>query len=112
VSAVLGGNGGTLTLTQTGTEVTAQYSGDTALEGTLRFQATSANSAIALTDQSLATPCYSTTGSTQPAETLPVTAASLLVDGTTLLLTFAGTMGAETSCHGAQVAAGVSCSRQ
>jgi hypothetical protein len=111
-----GGQGGTLTLTQVGTKVTAQYSGDAFLQGTLGFEVASATSALALPDQSLTTPCDVPVGipngATQPPESLPLTAASLAMNGSTLFLSFAGSMGASTSCPGAQLAGSVVCSKE
>jgi hypothetical protein len=105
---------GKLTLTQTGSVVTAKYSGDTSLEGTLNLDVASDTSATAAAGQSMATPCTVplAAGQNQTAEPMPVTAASLLVDGSTLLLSFAGTMGAGTSCAGAREAGTLYCSKQ
>jgi hypothetical protein len=104
------GDHGTLTLTQTGSVVTAKYSGDWALEGTLDLDVTSDTSATAASGQSMATPCPA--GPYQSPEPMPVTAASLVVDGSALLLSFAGTMGASAPCAGALEAGTLYCSKQ
>jgi len=113
---VAAGNNGTLTLTQTGADVTAQYTGDSAIAGTLLLTTTTATTASAAASQSLSVPCNVPIGapsgpSSSPA-TLPVAAGSLAVVGSTLLLSFAGTMDASSSCSGAQVAGTLICAKQ
>jgi hypothetical protein len=105
-----------LTLAQSGGVVTAGYSGDTWLSGSLRFAVTTSTSAIAEPGPTLATPCQvpiSLDGPPPPAgpEPLSVEAASLTMDGTTLFLSFAGTMVGST-CAGAEAAGSLVCSKQ
>ena len=113
-NASSGGNG-TLTLTQTGAEVTAVYSGDPSVAGTLRLVATTATTAGAEANQSLTAPCtvpisIGPEGGPSPTPvTLPIGAGSLAVAGSTLFLSFTGTMDASSSCPGALFAASLIC---
>ena len=113
-----GGTGGTLTLTQTGTEVTAEYDGDSSIAGTIHFTATTATTAIAEENQTLMAPCTvpiapGTGGGPSPTpQVLPIGAGSLSVVGSTLFLSFAGTMGASSSCSGASMGGSLICSKQ
>jgi hypothetical protein len=110
-----GGGSGTLTLTQDGAEVTAQYRDDSSLAGTLHLVATTSTTANAAAGQTLMTPCTvpigTGSGPSKTPETLPITAGSLTISDSTLFLSFAGTMAAGSSCPGAQVAGSVICSR-
>ncbi len=111
-----GGDGGTLLLSQSGATLKAQYSGDKFVTGTLELRLTSATTAIAALDQSLTTACevpigIGVTPSMTP-ETLPVPAASLGIDGSTLILSFSGTMDGGSSCNAAQKAGSLICSPQ
>jgi hypothetical protein len=106
---VAGGRTGALTLTADGAHLTAQYSGDDDLAGTLRFGATSPTTAAAEAGQTLMSPCMATGGQTP--EALPVAAGALTFSDGTLFVSFAGTMPANSSCAGAQVAGSLICSR-
>ncbi len=99
------GASGTLTLTQTGAEVTAQYSGDSYVAGTLHFLATTATTAGAEANQSLTAPCTvpipagpGQSGPSPTPDTLPITAGSLSVNGSALVLSFTGAVGGSSSC--------------
>jgi hypothetical protein len=105
-----------LTLAQSGAVVTAEYSGDSWLSGSLRFAVATSTSAMAGPGQTLATPCQvpiNLNGPPPPAglEPLSVEAASLTMDGATLFLSFAGTMMGPT-CGGAEAAGSLTCSKQ
>jgi len=71
--------------------------------------------ASAAASQTLAVPCAvpigAASGLPSPAA-LPVAAGSLTVVGSTLFLSFAGTMDASSSCSGAQVAGTLICAKQ
>jgi hypothetical protein len=111
---VAGGATGTLTLTEDGAKVTAQYSGDTALSGTLRLAATTSTTARAEAGQTLMAPCMITMGAGLPSRTperVRVAAGSLTFIDSTLFMSFAGTMAGSSSCPGAQVAGSVICSK-
>jgi hypothetical protein len=109
---------GTLTLTQDGADVTAVYSGDSAVTGTLFLTATTATTAIAEANQTMTAPCTVpistvTGGGPSPTPmTLPLTAGSLALVGSTLFVSFTGTMDAGSACPGALLAAGLICSKQ
>jgi hypothetical protein len=114
---VAGGSNGTLTLTQTGADVTAQYTSDSAIGGTMLLTATTATTASPAASQSLTVPCAvpidpsGAPPSLSPSP-LPVAAGSLAVVGSTLFLSFAGTMDARSSCAGADVAGSLICTKQ
>jgi len=114
--AVSGGEG-TLALTQTGAEVTVAYSGDPSVAGTLHLTSTTSTTAIAAADQTLTAPCtvpFSTVTGAGPSPTpvtLPISAGSLALVGSTLFVSFAGTMDASSSCPGALMAASLICSK-
>jgi hypothetical protein len=108
---------GVLTLAQSGAVVTADYSGDSWLSGSLRFAVATSTAATAGPGQTLATPCqvpFSLSGPPPPPgpEPLSVEAASLTMDGTTLFLSFAGTMTGSSTCAGAEAAGSLVCSKQ
>jgi hypothetical protein len=105
-----------LTLAQSGAIVTADYSGDSWLRGSLHFSVATSTAATAGPGQTLATPCqvpFSIYGPPPPMglEPLSVEAASLTMDGTTLFLSFAGTMMGPT-CAGAEAAGSLVCTKQ
>ena len=111
---VAGGASGTLTLSEDGAKVTARYSGDTSLAGTLRFTATTSTTARAEAGQTLMAPCLSPMGTGRPSRTpelLPIAAGSLTMIDSTLFMSFAGTTADSSSCPGAQVAGSVICSK-
>jgi hypothetical protein len=108
---VAGGGTGTLMLTEDGAKVTAQYSGDSSLAGSLRFAATTSTTASAEAGQTLMAPCMGTGRPAGMPEMLHIAAGSLTMIDSTLFLSFAGTMANSSSCAGAQVAASVICSK-
>jgi hypothetical protein len=100
---VAGGGAGTLTLREDGARVTAQYSGDASLAGTLHFTATTSTTAHADAGQSLTAPCMATKGPGGPSrrpELAPIAAGSITIIDSTLFLSFAGTMADSSSCPG------------
>jgi hypothetical protein len=108
---VTGGGTGTLILTEDGARVTAEYSGDASLAGTLHLQARSAISASAGAGQTMMAPCMGPGRRVRASESLPVAAGSLSEIGSTLFLSFAGVMDEGSSCAGAQVAGAVICEK-
>jgi hypothetical protein len=111
---VAGGATGTMTLMQDGAKVTARYSGDTSLAGTLHFTATTSTTASAEAGQSLMAPCMISKKTGRPSRTpepVPIAAGSLTMIDSTLFLSFAGTMAESSSCPGAQVAGSLICSK-
>jgi hypothetical protein len=109
---IAGGGAGTLTLTANGAEIAGDYSGDKSLSGALRFAATGATTAIAGSGQTMMAPCMLATPAPSSApEPLPIAFGSLVVVGSTLFVTFAGTTAQGSSCPGAQVAGTLICSR-
>jgi hypothetical protein len=107
---ITGGGSGTLALSQDGASVSAQYSGDSSLAGTLRMSVTTSTTANAEAGQTLMTPCVVPTRSQTP-EPLSIAAGALAISDSTLFLSFAGTMAASSSCPDAQVAGSVICSK-
>jgi hypothetical protein len=108
---VVGGGTGTLILTEDGARVTAEYSGDASLAGTLHLQGRSATSASAGPGQTMTAPCMAPGRRVRASESLTVAAGSLSEIGSTLFLSFAGVMGEGSSCAGAQVAGAVICEK-
>jgi len=108
---VTSGGSGTLTLAQDGAKVSAQYLGDASLAGTLSLGVTTSATASADAGQTMMAPCMvpAPTG-TQTPETLSIAAGALAISESKLFLSFAGTMAADSSCPGAQVAGSVICS--
>jgi hypothetical protein len=85
------GGKGTLTVTQSGRVVTAVYTGDLFVNGTLEFVATTDGSAEpAAAGQTLTFLCPAPFGTMQ-SQGLAVASGSLTMDGTTLFLSFSGT---------------------
>jgi len=113
---VAAGGSGTLTLTQTGADVTAEYTGDSTLAGTLVLTAGTPTTASARASQTLTAACDVPMGTGgAPSQTpgpLTIAAGSLAVVGSTLILSFAGTSDARSSCSGAQMAGSLICSKQ
>jgi hypothetical protein len=106
-----GGAAATLTLTQDGTKVSAQYAGDPSLAGTLTLALTTSTTASADAGQALMAPCMlPVSTATQTPAQLPVAAGALAISESTLFLSFAGTMADSSSCPGVQVAGSVICS--
>ncbi len=114
--SVEGGNG-TLTVTQSGVVVTAGYTGDKFLSGTLRFDATTDSSAEPVEgNQSLTFMCFAPfpQASTQM-QPLSLVSGSLTVDGTTLFLSFtaiAEPTSVPTVCDGLKVPGTLTCTSQ
>ncbi len=111
-----GGDGGSLMLTQSGEELAAIYSGDSHVAGSSRWRATTGTTATPDVNQHLTAPCAVLTdpGGT-PSQTpgrLALTSGSLTVFESALFLSFAGVMGADSPCPGAQKAGSLLCSKQ
>jgi len=85
------GGTGTLTVTQSGRVVSAAYTGDLFVSGTLEFVATTDGSAEpAAAGQTLTFLCPAPFGTMQ-SQGLSIASGSLTMDGTTLFLSFSGT---------------------
>ncbi len=113
--AVEGGNG-TLTVTQSGVVVTAGYTGDKFLSGSLRFDATTDSSADPVEgDQSLTFTCFAPFPQISTLQPLSVVSGSLTVDGNTLFLSFVGVAeptDVPTVCDGLRVPGTLTCTSQ
>jgi hypothetical protein len=112
-----GGDGGKLTLSRTGADVVAEYSGDLFVTGTMRLRAATPTAALAEAGQSLATSCDVLLGGVNGglSETrgpLPIAAGSLSIDDGTLFLSFTGYMSKDSICAGAEKAASLICTKQ
>ncbi len=94
----IGGAGasGTLTVTQSGSAVTAAYTGDTFLSGAVDFSLVSSTSAHVVQGQTLQTTCEVSFAMgpppPDPPATLSLAAGSMVLEGQTLLLMYSGTM--------------------
>ncbi len=101
---------GILTVTQTGGVLAADYANDTAVSGSLEFEATNDNAAVqAASSEMIQASCFSP-GAEQglwQTATLAVQSSTLALEGTSLVLSFAG-----TSCNGAQMTGFLLCERQ
>jgi hypothetical protein len=103
------GANGTLTVTQSGLAVTAAYTGDNFISGTVDFSLVTATSAHTVPGQTLQTSCEASfvmgPPPPDPAATLSIAAGSLVLDGQTLLLMYSGSMTSTpsqpTMCPGA-----------
>jgi hypothetical protein len=97
------GGAGTLTLTTDGSGLKAAYNGDTYASGTLRFTITSNRSANPVPGQTIDVACGGIDPTTPMSPNDPtvthVSAGALTTDGTTLYLTFLGTVPSGT-CSG------------
>ena len=107
----VGGATGTLQLTQDGAKVTAQYSGDKSVAGTLHFHAQTSTTAGIVGGQTLLAPCMGVGRPAGTAGVLRLAAGSLTMIDSTLFLSFAGAMADDSSCPGAQVAGSIICSQ-
>jgi len=96
---------GKLTITETGGVLTATYANDSYVEGSLQFVATTQGAAVpATTNQTMQVVCnnpYAPTGNPSPSS-LPVTSSTLTIDGSYVVLSFAGDMTSSSSCPGAE----------
>ncbi|MFO0651184.1 MAG: hypothetical protein U0326_33480 [Polyangiales bacterium] len=101
---------GALTLDQRGATVSARYSGDPSVSGALRFALTTAVSARAEADQSLAAPCQIPMTAAAPAR-LSLTAGSIMVGESTLFLSFLGPL-VGGACPGAEKVGCLLCVRR
>jgi hypothetical protein len=106
---VAGGRSGTLTLAQDRAQLTARYDGDPSLAGTLGLALTTATTARAASGQTLMAPCMVPVTMPSAPEPLPIAAGALSIVGSTLFLSFAGTMAAG-ACPGARLAGSLICS--
>jgi hypothetical protein len=114
-TADLPGGGGTLTVTRSGAQVTAVYSGDTAFQGTLQLDVVSDGVSVASSNQSVVAQCSTPVGTPGPqlaSETVPVDAAALIDNGSTLTLLYTGTTPTSSACGPLSVAAGFVCAKQ
>jgi hypothetical protein len=111
-----GGDKGTLTLSQSGSDLSVDYANDSFIAMTAHFSVTTATTAKAATGQSVILPCEVPISSSAPPsralETLPVAAGSLMVDDSTLFVSLSGAMDQSSSCDGAQKAATLICTKE
>nr|UXE44844.1 hypothetical protein Hi04_10k_c3807_00009 [uncultured bacterium] len=99
------GGDGALTLTRAGNDVTAQYTGDPELSGTIHLTVNAGGGATTGTAQALTARCDDLTPASGE---LSVSAASLMRSGATFL-SFVGTMSASSGCGGAEKIATLIC---
>jgi len=105
---------GQLTITETGGVLTAAYANDSNVAGSLQFVATTESAAVpATTNQTMQVVCNNpwTQAGTQAPSTLPVTSSTLTIDGSYVVLSFAGDMTPSSACPGAESFVSVLCSR-
>lgn len=104
-----GGTGGTLTITQVGTELTTLYAGDPSVSGTLHLTGVATDAARSLDTESLLAPCEVPNLGDDSLAPLSVTTASLAVLGSAVLLSFTGSLGTGSPCPGARKVVTVIC---
>jgi hypothetical protein len=105
---------GKLTITETGGVLTAAYANDLYVEGSLKFVATTQSAAVPATaNQTMQVVCGNPSAKTgdPPPSTLPVTSSTLTIDGSYVVLSFAGDMTSNSSCPGAETFVSVLCSK-
>jgi hypothetical protein len=105
---------GKLTITEMGGVLTAAYANDSYVEGSLQFVATTESAAVPATlNQSMQVVCSNpwTQAGTQAPSTLPVTSSTLTIDGSYVVLSFAGDMTPSSTCPGAETFVSVLCSK-
>ncbi len=116
-SGFAGGGNGTLSVTQDGAELTANYSGDSLVAGALHLTTTTAMTASAEANQSVSVPCLLPSGTGNGSSTLqtpvpfPLTASSLAMVGSTLFVSFSGAVDTSASCPAAVMAGSLICTK-
>jgi hypothetical protein len=112
------GTMGTLTITDAGDGVlTAAYANDMFVEGSMQFVATTGHAAVpATTNQTMQVSCSNpwapVTGNGNPVlESMPVTASTLTLDGSWVVLSVFGEMTSSSTCPGAETFVSLLCSR-
>jgi hypothetical protein len=105
---------GKLTVTESVGVLTAVYADDMFVAGTMQFVPTTRNAAgPASTNGAMQVYCYDPVGGSPnaPLETLPVTSSTLTIDGSSVVLSFAGTMAAGGQCVGAETFVSLLCAK-
>ncbi len=105
---------GKLTITEMDGVLTAAYANDSFVEGSLQFVATSESAAVpATTNQMMQVLCSNpwAQAGTQVPSMLPVTSSTLTIDGSYVVLSFAGDMTSSSTCPGAETFVSVLCSK-
>jgi hypothetical protein len=101
--------GGWISIAQTGALLTVQYDAGYIGSGSLDLATVTPNVAIGASGQEVTLGCnYAGDGGAGGA--MPVTAAALVVEGTTLVLSITGTMGSNTACESATQSLVLACS--
>jgi hypothetical protein len=96
---------GTLAITESGNLLTTAYTGDYAAKGSLAFAATTSNTAVpAAANESMQVECSTADPPSNPLGAMSVAASTLTLDGTSVVLSFAG-----TGCSGAQLSVSLLC---
>lgn len=113
---VASGGDGTLSLSQSDGQLSAEYDGDSFIAGSWTLSATSETTANIALDQSATLSCEVPIGfggipAPKPVP-MPISAAALMVDGDALVLSLTGSMGETTDCPGANKVATLVCSNQ
>jgi hypothetical protein len=105
---------GKLTITEAGGVLAAAYANDSNVEGSLQFVAKTESAAVPATaNQTMQVVCsnpWTMAGNAAPS-TLPVTSSTLTIDGSYVVLSFAGDMTPSSTCPGAETFVSVLCSK-
>jgi hypothetical protein len=106
---------GTLTITETGGVLTAAYTNDGFVSGSLQFVATTHNAAVPATaNETMQVECSNpraTSGNGISVSSLPVTSSTLTIDGSSVVLSFTGNFTSNSSCPGAETFVNLLCSK-
>lgn len=103
---------GTLSVKQAGDRIVADYSGDAAVRGTLRFGVATGligNLDTATGAEARCEVPISITGGNQASGTFDLTSASIVREGSSLVVVFAGPMDASSPCAGAHKSGALLC---
>jgi hypothetical protein len=96
-----------ISIVQNGAKLTVDYDAHTIGSGTLTFDVVTESVAIASSNQEVTLPCP---GFDEGSGVMPVTAATLVVEGSAIIFSVSGTMGANTACNATTQALVLACS--
>jgi hypothetical protein len=105
-----GGGAGTLTITAAGGVLTAAYADDTFVQGSLQFVTTTDGTAApAISNETMQVFCVESPAS--GLDKMVVTASTLKIDGSWIVLSFVGSMSPGSGCAGGTTSVSVLCAR-
>ena len=105
-----GGGPGTLTITEAGGVLTATYADDTFVKGSLQFVTTTNGTVVPATSNETMQ-VFCSLSASAGLDPLLVTASTLTIDGSWVVLSFVGSMTTSSGCAGAATSVSVLCAR-